>query len=92
MNKSELIQRYARTGALARVAELKAEIAEIESAFPDLAGAGRPGRLRVAVNTADVAAPVTKRRTRKPMTAAQKKAVGIRMKKYWAARRKAKSE
>ena len=30
-----------------------------------------------------------RRRKRKPMTAAQKAAVGDRMKKYWAARRKA---
>lgn len=33
-----------------------------------------------------------KRRKRKPMSAAQKKAVGERMKKYWAERRKAKAE
>lgn len=32
------------------------------------------------------------RRRRKPMSEAQKKAVGIRMKKYWAARRQAKGE
>jgi hypothetical protein len=31
-----------------------------------------------------------KKRTRKPMTAAQKKVVGDRMRKYWAERRKAK--
>lgn len=33
-----------------------------------------------------------KKRTRKPMTAAQKKAVGLRMKKYWAERRKAEGK
>jgi hypothetical protein len=30
-----------------------------------------------------------KRKARKPMSAAQKKAVGLRMRKYWAERRKA---
>jgi len=88
---SPLIQQFARAGALARLTELKAEIAEIERAFPGLTGAaparrgpGRPPAIAVA------AAPAaTARRSRKPMTAAQKKAVGERMRKYWAARRKA---
>jgi hypothetical protein len=81
---SSLIRQLARTGAVARLNELKAEIAAIERAFPDLAGGGRSGRPR-----ATDAALVAKKRTRKPMTAAQKKAVGERMKKYWVARRKA---
>ena len=81
---SSLIQQLARAGAVARLNELKAEIAEIEGVFPDLAGSRRPGRPRAAD-----AAPSAKKRTRKPMTAAQKTAVGERMKKYWAARRKA---
>jgi hypothetical protein len=90
---SPLIERYARMGAEARLAELKAEIAEIERTFP---GIGAPARHLPGRSHSD-AAPAAKtpvkvpRRKRKPMTAAQKKAVGERMRKYWAARRKAKS-
>src|SRR5688500_13379878 len=87
---SSLIQQLARAGAVARpgavarLNQLRAEIAEIDRAFPDLAGGRRPGRPR-----ATEAAEVPARRRRKPMTAAQKKAVGERMKNYWPARRKA---
>jgi len=38
------------------------------------------------------AAPTGKRRGRKKMSAADRKAVSERMRKYWAARRKAKSK
>jgi len=73
------LREYARDGAKARAAELEAELSRIYGAFPELRGAGarREGAK-------------TRRRTgrRKPMTAAQKKAVSMRMKKYWAARRK----
>ena len=85
---STLIQQFARVGALARLNELEAEIAEIERAFPDLAAGRRSGRSRAAAIHDHAMAPVAKRRARKPMTAAQKKAVGERMRKYWAARRK----
>lgn len=74
------VNRYALLGAEARVAELNAELAEIYRAFPGL-------RARGGRSAAGAAAPATRRR-RKPMTAAQKKAVSIRMKKYWASRRK----
>jgi len=84
MARSDLLTRYARIGAESRLVELKAEIAEIERAFPDLGGRRGPGRPRAAEAPA--------RRARKPMTAAQKKAVGERMKKYWAERRKADGE
>lgn len=36
-------------------------------------------------------ARVRRRRTRKPMSAAQRRAVSARMKKFWAARRKSKA-
>ena len=76
------VSKYARLGAEARAAELRAELAEIYRAFPALrAGGGRPA-------AAGAAEPGSRRR-RKPMTAAQKKAVSIRMRKYWASRRKA---
>ena len=73
------IKELARLGAENRVAELNAELAELYRAFPEL----RSGRASATVAS-------DARRTRKPMTAAQKKAVSIRMKKYWAGRRKEK--
>ena len=77
----------ARRGAIARLAELQAETAAILRAFPDL----RRG-VRSSGYTDDGARFRSKRRRRrKPMSAAQKRAVGIRMKAYWAKRRKAKS-
>lgn len=77
------VNKYALLGAEARVAELNAELAEIYRAFPAL-------RARGGRTAAGAAAPAGRRR-RKPMTAAQKKAVSIRMKKYWASRRKAQA-
>jgi hypothetical protein len=75
---------YARQGAQARAAELEAELASIYRAFPDLRTAQRTsGRS----NSMPGAKSVRRRRT--PMSAAQRKAVSARMKKYWAARRKA---
>ena len=79
------LKEYARLGAEARAVELSAELAEIYRAFPGLrVRGGRRGASAAAATTG--AAPA--RRHRKPMTAAQKKAVSVRMKKYWAARRK----
>lgn len=88
---SALIGQYARMGAQIRLAELRAEIADIERTFPDLAPRRGLGRRPAVANSDDgQTQPVArKRRARKPVTAAQRKAVGERMKKYWAARRKA---
>jgi hypothetical protein len=80
------VNKYARLGAEARAAELSAELAEIYRAFPGLRRGGRAGGAAEAGADTGPA-----RRHRKPMTAAQKKAVSIRMKKYWASRRKEKA-
>jgi hypothetical protein len=77
MTRSELV-RFARTGAEARLQSLEAEIQSILRMFPDLR---RRGSYR-----SNGAGPRRGRR----MSAAERKAVSIRMKKYWAARRKAK--
>ena len=76
------LHRLARLGAKARLDELQREQAAIRQAFPDLfrggarKGAGRrPGRRRRQFN----------------MSAAARKAVSLRMKKYWAERRRAKT-
>jgi hypothetical protein len=72
---------FARRGAEARLAELTQEISAIYSAFPDL----RPGRSRqgAAAQSSRASAPDRRR----SMSAAQRKAVSERMRKYWAARR-----
>lgn len=88
---------YARRGAEARLPELNQELEAIFGAFPDLrqskpgrgaspkaaasAGGAEAGNGRALASDAPV-------RRRKPMSAAQKKAVGLRMKKYWAERRR----
>ena len=92
---------YARRGAEARLAELNEEVAGIYRAFPDLRlrakgpKAGRRGRHAVTGQSeaggsakAELATGEPARTgSRKPMTAAQRKAVGERMKKYWAERK-----
>lgn len=85
------LKEYARKGAEARIAELQAELAGIFRAFPDLR-VGRPGPRASAARTsgAGAAAPARRRR-RSRMSAAQRKAVSARMKKYWAERRGTKS-
>jgi hypothetical protein len=75
------LRQYARDGARARAEELKAELAKIYRLFPDLRGDGTRGGRRA---TGSARRP----RRRKVMTAAQRKAVSLRMKKYWASRRK----
>lgn len=80
------LREYARLGAMRRLEELRQEEAKIRAAFPELF---RGGRAATAATAADGAErPARRRRT---MTAAQRKAVSERMKKYWAARRKAKN-
>jgi hypothetical protein len=76
---------WARRGAEARWNELQSELASLARAFPDLAT--RRGRKRTT-STAAATDSAPRRRKRSKMTAAQRKAVGERMKKYWAARRK----
>ena len=72
----EQLQRLARVGAQARLAELRAEEAAIHRAFPGLA----------------TKAPAAKVRRRSRMSAAARTAVSERMKKYWAERRNAKGK
>lgn len=98
----EELRQLARLGAERRLEELRQEEAALRAAFPDLDDGGARGRRgrsrpgRAAANPAmpetaarASASPARKRRRRKPMSPAQKRAVSERMKKYWAARRKA---
>jgi hypothetical protein len=89
----EELQRLARLGARARLDELQREEAAIRRAFPDLFGRGRGTGNRVGQaggrtvgENDDANAP--RRRKRSSMSAAARKAVSERMKKYWAGRRK----
>jgi hypothetical protein len=85
------LRAWAVKGAEQRLLEIADEARAIFRAFPELRQQGRGFELQPA-GTA-----VTKRsrrgggtgRRRSPMSAADRKAVGVRMKKYWAERRKA---
>ena len=79
------LRRLARLGATARLEQLRQEEAAIRAEFPDLFG-----RRRKAA-TGNGQAGGSARRRRSAMSAAGRKAVSERMRKYWAERRKAKA-
>lgn len=81
LSKDEF-RRFARLGAMRRLEDIRKEEASIRSAFPELFGA-------TARRSAAAPAPRASRK-RSTMSPAMRKAVSERMKKYWAARRKAK--
>jgi hypothetical protein len=70
----------------ARVEELRRELSGLEAFLRN----GTPGRSegRPTSRSSSLPKPVKGAR-RKPMTAEERKAVGDRMRKYWAAKRKA---
>jgi len=77
LSKQEL-SRLARVGAEARLEEVERERKLILKTFPDLASSGSSARPTAA----------TERRKRRALTAAQRKAIADRMRKYWEGRRK----
>jgi hypothetical protein len=81
--KTDKIREYARAGAAAALNELRAEIIAIERTFPELALPKRRRAIRTSLAKAE--------RRARTMSAAARKAVSARMKKYWAERRKAKA-
>jgi hypothetical protein len=87
------LHKLARVGAAARLAELEREIGALRKAFPGLkaepAAAAPPGPAP-ASQTKLSSRPSAKRGRRKPMSAAERKAVSERMKRYWADRRQIK--
>jgi hypothetical protein len=95
LNQEEL-RRLTRLGAVARLQELRREEDAIRAEFPELFGGARGGgRGRGRRRAAGAAAATTagagrKARRKRSMSAAQRKAVSERMRKYWADRRKAK--
>jgi hypothetical protein len=74
----------ARRGAEVALKELRAEIVAIERTFPEL---GLPASRRALRRSVEDATSRTRR-----MSAAARKAVSERMKKYWAERRKARAK
>jgi hypothetical protein len=80
----ERLRELARTSAEATLRRLRAEIVAIERTFPEFALPRRRRQYRRAIATA-------RRRTR-TMSAAARKAVSERMKRYWAERRRAKAK
>jgi hypothetical protein len=85
----EQLQRLARLGAQARLEELRREEAAIRAAFPELFRGGR-GTAPAGGAPRNGGVKEARPRRRKPMSAAGRKAVSERMRKYWAERRKAK--
>jgi hypothetical protein len=81
---TDRLRELARTGAEITLKSLRAEIIAIERAFPELRLA--QGR-RAARRSLKEAA--TRTRT---MSAAARKAVSARMKRYWAERRRARAK
>jgi hypothetical protein len=81
---SSHILELAKRGAAHRYQELKTELALLVRQFPHLRGGSAR---RVGSPAETVTSPIRRRRK---MSAAAKKAISERMKKLWAARRRAK--
>lgn len=81
---AERLRELARNGAETVLKQLRAEIIAIERTFPELAIPQKRRAVRDAFQSA--------RKRVRTMTAAERKAVSDRMKKYWAERRKAKAK
>ena len=84
------MRRLARLGAMRRLEELRREEGMIRAAFPELFD-GRAPQAGRAPGPASPAGASKKTRKRR-VSAAARKAVSERMKKYWAERRKAKAK
>jgi hypothetical protein len=85
--------KLARMGAAARLAELEREMASLRKVFPGLKAASSDASPAAAAPAlpARLTARASKRGRKKPMSAAERKAVSERMKRYWADRRKSKN-
>lgn len=81
---ADKLQELARAGAEVVLKRLQAEIVAIERTFPELALPKRRRALRKSLTQAT-------NRTRR-MSAAARKAVSERMKRYWAERKKAQAK
>jgi hypothetical protein len=87
---SSHILELARIGAEHRYQELKAEIAALRKYFPELARGSRVKQPQIDMSSEPAAMIDRPRRKRRRMSAAARKAVSLRMRNYWAARRAGK--
>jgi hypothetical protein len=81
------LRELARAGAELTLRTLRAEIAAIERAFPELDDS--PRRRRSVATSALARGSGKGQRRKRRMSAAARRAVSKRMKRYWAERRKA---
>ena len=86
LDRQELY-RLARMGAESRLRALEEERGQILRSFPMLKADGSASTSTQGAFASASASPVRRRRQ---MSAAERKSVSARMKKYWAERRKAK--
>ena len=86
---TDQLRRLARLGAVARLEQLRAEETAIRAEFPELFGRGR--RPEAAAPARTDGPPAARKRSRRKMSAQARKAVSVRMRKYWAERRKSKA-
>lgn len=84
------MRRLARLGAMRRLEEIRREEGAIRTAFPELFNKATAAAGAAEAGVGPRAKTATPRRRVRKMSAAAKKAVSERMKKYWAERRKAK--
>ena len=73
----ETLKKYAAAGAAATLAKLREEVQIIERTFPELSTSKGIAKLTTSTG-----------KSARSMSAAARKAVSARMKKYWAERRK----
>jgi len=88
--ENTMLRIYAQAGANARLDEIRHEMESIYRTFPALRSGGTASRSEVHVSPPG-AREVQRPRKRRKLTAAERKAIGLRMKKYWAERRKARA-
>ena len=89
------LKSYARHGARSRLRELAEEAKQILTIFPDLSSSVDEDELPVNFilrRGARKQVTATGVRRRRRMSAAQRRVVGERMRKYWAERRKAQAK
>lgn len=92
LSKDDL-RRFARLGAMRRLEDIRSEEAAIRAAFPELfRGGAAPAATSTPAKATRKAKKAKKAGGRRAgMSAEARRAVSERMKRYWAARRKAKN-
>jgi len=87
---SDRFREFAQMGAAVRLGQLRDEITQIYKAFPALRFQKRASRpdARLAGDDASAKREQGSRRRKRRLSAAQKKAISDRMRKYWANRKK----